>query len=84
MDLSKLEVEINPEYTMLRKVNGNLYLSKEEMDILKSFNIDYSKYTSLNDLIYELQTLEEDLDDDVISNILDVLSERNYYQDFKK
>lgn len=84
MDLSNLEVEINPDYTMKKRINGNLYLSQEEMDILKSFNVNYSMYSSLSDLIYELETLEEEVSDDVLSNIIDVLSERNYYENFKK
>lgn len=84
MDLSNLEVEINPDYTMKKRINGNLYLSQEEIDILKSFNVNYSKYNTLSDLIYELETLEEEVSDDVLSNIIDVLSERNYYENFKK
>lgn len=84
MDLSKLEVEINPEYTMKKKVNGGLYLSQEEMDILKSYNVDYNKYTSLSDLIYDLESLEDEMDDDILSNMLDILAERNYYENFKK
>lgn len=84
MDLSNIEVEINPDYTMKKRINGNLYLSQEEIDILKSFNVNYSMYSSLSDLIYELETLEEEVSDDVLSNIIDVLSERNYYENFKK
>ena len=38
MDLSNLEVEINPDYTMMKKVNTKgLYLSQEQIDILKSY-----------------------------------------------
>ena len=49
-----IDVEINPDYTMMKKVNGNLYLSEEQMEILKSYNIDYMKFSSLKDLIHEL------------------------------
>lgn len=84
MDLSNLEVEINPDYTMMKRINGNLYLSQEEIDILNTYNIDYMKFNSLNDLIYELERVEEDTDDDILSNMLDHLAERNYYENFKK
>ena len=43
MDTSKIEVEINPDYTMMKKVKDNLYLSQEQIDILKEYNIDYMR-----------------------------------------
>ncbi len=85
MDLSKIDVEINPEYTMKKKVNGsNLYLSQEEIDILKSYDIDCMKYNSLNDLLYDLENIEDEINDDVLTNVIDALAERNYYENFKK
>lgn len=79
-----IDVEINPDYTMMKKVNGNLYLSEEQMEILKSYNIDYMKFSSLKDLIHELMEEIEENDDDVLENLLDVLSERDYYENYSK
>lgn len=79
-----IDVEINPDYTMMKKVNGNLYLSEEQMEILKSYNIDYMKFSSLKDLIHELMEETEENDDDVLENLLDVLSERDYYENYNK
>lgn len=79
-----IDVEINPDYTMMKKVNGNLYLSEEQMEILKSYNIDYMKFGSLKDLIHELMEEIEENDDDVLENLLDVLSERDYYENYNK
>lgn len=79
-----IDVEINPDYTMIKKVNGNLYLSEEQMEILKSYNIDYMKFSSLKDLIHELMEEIEENDDDVLENLLDVLSERDYYENYNK
>lgn len=84
MDLSNIEVEINPEYTTMKKVNSGLYLSQEQMDILESFNIDYRRFNNLSDLICEIEIVAEEVDDDVIFNLLDILSERDYYENFKK
>ena len=84
MDLSNIEVEINPDRTMMKRVNGNLYLSSEQMEILDKYNVDYKRIKSLSDLIFELENIEEETDDVLISNLLDVLSERNYYENFKK
>ena len=79
-----IDVEINPDYTMMKKVNGNLNLSEEQMEILKSYNIDYMKFSSLKDLIHELMEEIEENDDDVLENLLDVLSERDYYENYNK
>ncbi len=79
-----IDIEINPDYTMMKKVNGNLYLSEEQMEILKSYNIDYMKFSSLKDLIHELMEEIEENDDDVLENLLDVLSERDYYENYNK
>ena len=76
-----IDVEINPDYTMMKKVNGNLYLSEEQMEILKSYNM---KFSSLKDLIHELMEEIEENDDDVLENLLDVLSERDYYENYNK
>lgn len=84
MDLSNLEVEINPEYTTMKKVNSGLYLSQEQMDILDNYAIDYRRFNNLSDLICEIEVIAEDTDDDLILNLLDVLSERDYYENFKK
>ena len=79
-----IDIEINPDYTMMKKVNDNLYLSEEQMEILKSYNIDYMKFSSLKDLIHELMEEIEENDDDVLENLLDVLSERDYYENYNK
>lgn len=84
MDLSNIEVEINPDRTMMKRVNGKLYLSLEQIEILDKYNVDYKRINSLSDLIFELENIEEETDDVLISNLLDVLSERNYYENFKK
>lgn len=84
MDLSNLEVEINPDYTMMKKVNKNIYLSQEQMDILDSYNINYKNCSSLSELIYELEEVFDETNDDILSNLLDVLSERDYYENYKK
>lgn len=84
MEVKNIDIQIAPEYTMHKKIKDNLFLSKEEMDILDRFNIDYINMSSFSELIYELEIIEEDNNDDLLSNLLDVLSERNYYENYKK
>ncbi len=75
---------VNPEYTMMKKVKDNLYLSEEEMEILKSYNINYLNCANLKEVIEELMYLSEECDDDVIENLLGILSERDYYENYNK
>ena len=42
------------------------------------------KFSSLKDLIHELMEEIEENDDDVLENLLDVLSERDYYENYNK
>ncbi len=79
-----LDIEIDPSYTMRKKVNDkNLCLSQEQIEILKSFNIQYQNM-SLRNLILELDDLYNQTGDACIDNLLDVLSEQDYYQNYKK
>lgn len=84
MNFDNIEVDINPDYTMMKKVNKNLYLSQEQMDILEEFNIDYRCFNNLSDLIYSIEEAYESTGEDILDNLLDVLSERNYYENYNK
>lgn len=82
MNFNNIDVEINPDYTMMKKIKNGLYLSQEQMDILEEYNIDYRKCNNLSELIFMVENTG--VDDDVILNLLDVLSERDYYENYKK
>jgi hypothetical protein len=79
-----MDVEINPEYTMLKKVNKTLSLSQEQIDILENYNVDYVNCKNLSELIFELEEIFNETGDDIINNLLDVLQERDYYENYKK
>lgn len=84
MNTDNIDIEINPDYTMHRKLENGLFLSPEEIDILEAYNIDYMSKKSLADLIYDLEEIVDDTDDDVLANLLDTLAERNYYENTNK
>ena len=79
-----MDVEINPEYTMLKKVNKTLSLSQEQIDILENYNVDSVNCKNLSELIFELEEIFNETGDDIINNLLDVLQERDYYENYKK
>lgn len=85
MDLSNIEVEINPEYTMMKKINNKgLYLSQEQIEILESYNINYMNCANIRELMIEVEEVFEECGDDVLNNLLNILSERDYYENYNK
>lgn len=82
--MDNIDVEINPDYTMLKTLPNGLMLSQEQIDILKEYNIDYLSCKSLSELIYKVEHVYDETNDDVLNNLLDVLSERDYYENFNK
>ena len=65
-----MDVEINPEYTMLKKVNKTLSLSQEQIDILENYNVDYVNCKNLGELIFELEEIFNETGDDIINNYM--------------
>lgn len=84
MDLSKIEVEINPDYTMMKKCSNGLYLSQEQIDILNNYSIDYLKCNSIREVMIEVEQVYEDCGDDILNNLLNLLAERDYYENYNK
>ena len=83
-DIEKLVSDINFNDNFIGYNNNGIVLTNREVDILKRNNIDYNKFTSVSELVYEIddiieETLDEELDE-VASNIV----ERNYYLNTKK
>ena len=65
----------------LIKINNNLYLTNNQIDILKRYKIDYETSNSLRDLMIKIENIldyEEEIPE--LINLLDKLSERNYYE----
>ena len=65
----------------LIKINNNLYLTNNQVDILKRYKIDYETSNSLMDLMIKIENIldyEEEIPE--LVDLLDKLSERNYYE----
>ena len=82
--MDNIDIEIDPSYTMMKKLPNGLLLSQEQIDILEEYNIDYLSCKSLNELIYKVETIYDETEDDVLNNLLDILSERDYYENYNK
>lgn len=77
--------EIDFENNKLIKINSNLYLTKNQIDLLNKYNINYETSTSLRDLMIKIEDIL-DYEDEIeeLEILLENLSERNYYENTKK
>ena len=81
-DIESLVNDIDFEKNSISYIKGEIILTNKEIEILKSYDINYETYTSMSSLI---NALEEYLDDDPeLEEVLKDMSDRNYYLNTKK
>lgn len=83
-DINKLVSQLDFESNKLQKVNDNLVLTKYQIDVLTRNGIDLQTVAYLHDIIYEAEEVYEDTLDEELEQVLDELSERNYYENTNK
>lgn len=75
---------IDFENNKLIKINNNLYLTNNQIEILKRYNIDFETSNSIRDLMIKIETILDYEDIEELENLLNNLTERNYYENTKK
>lgn len=73
-------INLNLDKDLLKKRNNGLVLRDSWIEILKKYNIDYEKHSSLSSLIFEIEEIlnyETDLED--LEKLSEELQEINYY-----
>ena len=79
------EILMDIENTKLNKIKNNIYLSNNQINILKRNNIDYLKYDDLSRLIFDIEEmLNEGYEDIELEELSMALSELNYYNNTNK
>lgn len=89
MNIEELNLDIDEivksEKSFMKKHN-NIYISEEQINILKKYNINIDNYVNLNELIYDIEDCLNDsyeqLDD--LEWVSQTLSEYNYYNNTNK
>ena len=84
-EINEILNNMNFNDNKLVKINNNLFLTNNQINILKRYNIDYETSSSLRDLMIKIENIldyEEDIDE--LEILLENLSERNYYENTKK
>lgn len=93
MKINNSEVELSDLvkedlHKNLHKLYGNdIYLSDSDLEILKRYEFDINKYSNIKSLILDIsEYLEEDYDNDLedLEDLLDSLSEFDYYHNTNK
>lgn len=80
IDINKLSSDIYNDKSMLKMRGNGIYLSDNDVEVLKRYNIDYARYISLSSLIFDIeQVLNEDSEATELDEISNRLSELKYY-----
>ena len=76
---------VSNESKFMKKYN-NIYITDEQVSILRNYGIDVEKYTNISELIYDVETYlnEESGDFDDLEWVSQTLSEYNYYNNTNK
>ena len=91
MIINKKEVNLNEaiifsnyENLLLKRRENDMLLSDYQISILKRNNIDYKKYSSIRELVFEIENyLDEDYDEE-LDMVSSQLAEYIYYNETKK
>lgn len=85
IDINEITKEIYNDKNMLKMRGNGIYLSDNQIEVLKRYNIDYKKYNSISSLIFEIeQILNEDTQLVDLEEVSTKLSELNYYNNTNK
>ena len=81
--MNKEEIDkiiIDTKNNMLELKENGLYLSNNHIDILNRYNIDYRKFSSIDQLLFVIEDYinNEECDED-LENVSEFLSEFKYY-----
>lgn len=63
---------------------NNIYLTEEQIQVLKKYNINYNKYIDIKGLMYVIERELEIMNSDDLEDVLISLSEFNYYHNTHK
>lgn len=84
VSVDSLIKELNIESDYIKRRSNGLYLSDNQIEVLRKYDIHYEKYTNLNSLIFEIEEIlnEQELED--LEEVSSKLAELNYYNNTNK
>ena len=84
VSVDSLIKDLNIESNYMKRRSNGLYLSDNQIEVLRKYDINYEKYTNLNSLIFEIEEIlnEQELED--LEEVSSKLAELNYYNNTNK
>lgn len=87
ISLEELVKEINPRANMLKDCGNGIYLSNDQIEVLKLYGFSYQNYSNIKSLIFDIEEYinensEQELED--LECVANSLSEFDYYHNTKK
>ena len=79
LDIEKLVKDVYEDKSFIKNRGNGIYLSDNDIEVLKRYDIDYKKYGNLNELIFDIESLLDEEDDEELEDICSKLSEIYYY-----
>lgn len=76
--------DIDFEKKFLRARKNGLLLSDEQVEVLERYSIDYSKCLSNTELLYQIDSVLNEVDDYELESVAQDIAERNYYVNTNK
>lgn len=76
-------MEFDQNDLRVERENG-IFLSNNQVKTLKKNNIDYTNYDNLESLIFELNNILNEIDDEELESLAIDLAEFNYYNNQNK
>ena len=74
----------NYDSLLLKRRENNLLLSDYQVSVLNRNGIDYKKYNTIRELVFDIENCLDDDYDDELDMVSSQLSEYIYYSDTKK
>lgn len=85
IDVNEITKDIYNDKSMIKMRGNGIYLSDNQIEVLKRYSIDYNKYSSLSNLIFDIEEiLNEETDIEDLEEISQRLAELNYYNNTNK
>lgn len=86
LDVDKLIDKLDISSSFITYRNNDIFLSRNQINVLTRNQIDYKKYSNLSSLIFEIEEAINSgaIVDEELDNLLENLAEFNYYKNTKK
>lgn len=85
LDINELTKEVYDDKNMLKNMGNGIYLSDNQIMVLKRYGIDYNKYTTIKSLIFDIERiLNEETDLEDLDEVSKNLAELDYYNNTNK